>query len=264
MNSKPTIVLVPGAWLPTTAYEAYLSALEQEGYPTLAISYPSFDPTNPATADVAQDSRSIHGILAHLINNEEKHVVLVMHSYGGMPGSSAAKGLSVSSRREAGLRGGIIGLIYIAAFVVSEGGTCIGMTSGKLASWILNDTPRFGLNIPSDPVRMFKHGFGSREAIALGASCKPHATLAFTSAQPPSAIGGDDDSNAWKDRLVYIVTRRDDEVSAISQFATIESLKRGCLIKEMAEAGHMSPFGGQFLEQSMKLFRESVKAFRED
>lgn len=46
---------------------------------------------------------------------------MVMHSYAGNPGSGAAYGLSVEEREEAGLKGGVVGLIYMAAFMVPSG-----------------------------------------------------------------------------------------------------------------------------------------------
>ena len=46
--------------------------------------------------------------------------MLVMHSYSGGPGAMAASGLSIAERHEAGRKGGIIGLVFIAAFLAGE------------------------------------------------------------------------------------------------------------------------------------------------
>ena len=46
---------------------------------------------------------------------------LVMHSYGGCPGSAAAGGLSKAARTAAGKQGGIIGLIFMCGFIAHEG-----------------------------------------------------------------------------------------------------------------------------------------------
>lgn len=117
VKPKPTVVLVPGAWLPPTAYTAWTARLEQDGYRTAITPYPSSDPSGDAQdLDVAGDAAVVRAALSRLLDDD---VVLVMHSYGGMPGSSAAAGL---------LGAGVLGLVYVAAFVVPEGTSCAGMT----------------------------------------------------------------------------------------------------------------------------------------
>ena len=46
--SKPTIVFLPGAWLPQPPYASFLQALKQAGYHVCYISYPS---CNSVSAD---------------------------------------------------------------------------------------------------------------------------------------------------------------------------------------------------------------------
>ena len=62
-----------------------------------------------------------------------------MHSYAGIPGAAAATGLARSQRVKEGKLGGIIGLVFIAAFLVPEGMSCSGLQGGNLPSWILLD-----------------------------------------------------------------------------------------------------------------------------
>lgn len=69
--------------------------------------------------------------------NAGREVVLIMHSYSGGPGAEAAKGLSLAERRAAGRPGGIIGLIFIAAFVAEEGQTLLSSGGGKFAPWVI-------------------------------------------------------------------------------------------------------------------------------
>ena len=49
----------------------------------------------------------------------------------------AAKGLSKADRQAAGLLGGIIGLIFISAFVAEEGKTLLDGSDGKFAPWVI-------------------------------------------------------------------------------------------------------------------------------
>lgn len=251
VKEKPTVVLVPGAWLPPTAYTAWTARLEQDGYRTATIPYPSSDPRGDAQdLDVAGDAAAVRAALLRLLDNDDHGgVVLVMHSYGGMPGSSAAAGL---------LGAGLLGLVYVAAFVVPEGTSCAGMTGGRLAPWVRDDTPRPGVNMPADPANMFRHGFAAGEAERLGASCRPHATKAFTSVQPPLALGGQGD--AWRGRLGYIKTARDDEIPEAAQDAMIGSADRDWMVRSV-DGGHMSPFGGDCLEESVTILAEMIEAF---
>ena len=65
-------------------------------------------------------------------------MVLIMHSYGGCPGSMAADGLSVSERRKIGKPGGIIGMIMICGFVIRAGQTLRTMLPGdKFQPWVI-------------------------------------------------------------------------------------------------------------------------------
>ncbi|ETS74605.1 hypothetical protein PFICI_13089 [Pestalotiopsis fici W106-1] len=264
-DTKPTIVLVPGAWLPSTAYAEWTARLEQEGYPVLVTAYPSFDAPDPQHADVAGDAAAIRTTLSRLVHDKSRDVVLVMHSYGGMPGSSAARGLGAAERRRTedplaprGHGGGILGLVYVTAFIVPENTSCAGMTGGKLAPWVQDDTPGPGLNVPQDPGNMFRHGFTAVEADRLGALCRPHATLAFTSIQPPSALSLGE--HAWKGRLGYLKTARDDEIPEAAQDAMMHSVGQDWIARSI-NGSHMSPFGGQYLEQSIKILMEMIEAF---
>ena len=59
-----------------------------------------------------------------------KDIVLAMHSYGGMPGPVAAKGLSKTERADAGKPGDIIGLIFLSALVAFEGKSLVASVGG--------------------------------------------------------------------------------------------------------------------------------------
>lgn len=69
--------------------------------------------------------------------NAGREVILIMHSYSGGPGAVAAKGLSLAERRAAGKPGGIIGLIFISAFIAEEGQTLLSSGGGKFAPWVI-------------------------------------------------------------------------------------------------------------------------------
>jgi len=134
-----TILLVPGAWITPAAYQPFLQALHDEGYDARCASYPSLDPKDPTNLDVQADTEAIAAVLRPIVEEEEKEVLLVLHSYAGMPGAAAAVGLSRSQRAKEGKAGGVVGLSFIGAFVVPEGLSCAGLQGGNLPPWILLD-----------------------------------------------------------------------------------------------------------------------------
>lgn len=50
---------------------------------------------------------------------QERDVVVVMHSFSGMTGGTALKGLDKASRGSS--KSGVVRLVYVVAFLVSEG-----------------------------------------------------------------------------------------------------------------------------------------------
>lgn len=139
ISGLPTIVIVPGAWQSPIHYTKLTTFLRSEGYPIVSRSHPSVDSLLPARRTSAGDAAAIHdNVLFPLIEEEGQDVVLVMHGYGGLVGSAATVGWSRVERREKGLPGGVIGVIFIAAFVSRIGNSMAGlMPGGRLEEWVL-------------------------------------------------------------------------------------------------------------------------------
>lgn len=136
---KPTFVLIPGAWHSPSHFDQLVARLHEADYPTASLALPSVGSENPKSVDVATDVAFIKEKLLLPLLEEEKDVVLLMHSYGGCPGGAAAKGLSKSERRAAGQKGGIIGLVFLAAFLARDGDSLLSAAGGKWDSWVLAD-----------------------------------------------------------------------------------------------------------------------------
>src|SRR5690606_41993796 len=52
--------------------------------------------------------------------NQDKDVVLVANSYGGVPSSEAAFGLGKAERQAQGKQGGLIHLVFLSSFVLEK------------------------------------------------------------------------------------------------------------------------------------------------
>lgn len=136
-DNRPVVVLAPAAWHSPIHYAEYLEQLNVAGYSTVSQRLPSCDSPLPRDQSVAADAAFIGRNLLMPSINAGKRVVLVMHSYSGGPGAMAAKGLSVAERSAAGKPGGIIGLIFIAAFIAKEGQSLLSGSGGKFAPWVI-------------------------------------------------------------------------------------------------------------------------------
>ena len=131
------MVLVPAGWHSPAHYQEFTERLNVAGFDTVTQRLPSCDSLDPNEQSVATDAAFIRNTLLLPSINAGEDVVVIMHSYGGGPGAVAAKGLSKADRQAAGLTGGIIGLIFVSAFVAGEGQTLLDGSGGKFAPWVI-------------------------------------------------------------------------------------------------------------------------------
>ena len=120
--TRPTIVLIPGSFCSAALlWDAVVDKLHNVGYDTLAIELQTVSPPSTAPAKtMADDAAHIHGIVEALAN-DGKEVLVVMSSYGGIPGTQAVKNLTQKERQEQGKGGGVTGLVYVSSLLVNEG-----------------------------------------------------------------------------------------------------------------------------------------------
>ncbi|MFG2046558.1 alpha/beta fold hydrolase [Micromonospora sp. NPDC048935] len=103
-GSKPTVVLVHGAFADASGWSDVIRRLVRAGYPVLA-------PANPLRG-VGSDS----AYLASILRLVPGPIVLVGHSYGGVVITNAATG-----------NPNVKALVYVAAFAPDEGDTVFGL-----------------------------------------------------------------------------------------------------------------------------------------
>lgn len=178
MSANPIIALVPGSFSTTAAYEKVIEQLSKHGYPILRIELKSVGGLTPATS--IDDAAHIYSIIAPLVE-EGKEIVVVMHSYGGIPGTDGTKGLAKVDQAAAGKKGGVIGLVYIAALMVKQGaslGSARGET-GPLPDWVSFDGGFMSLDnivaaretlsdLPQEEAEKWAHIFQKHSAASFG------------------------------------------------------------------------------------------------
>jgi pimeloyl-ACP methyl ester carboxylesterase len=87
----------------------------------IAVDLPSVGgPTDQAAATMADDAVAVQQVVSKLAD-QGRDIVLVSHSYGGIPATEGAHGLSRKDREASGKKGGITGLVYVTALLVGPG-----------------------------------------------------------------------------------------------------------------------------------------------
>ena len=126
-DSKPTFVFFPGAFSPAEVYDPVGLHLRNHGYPTKAFCFPSGLTTTvenrvfPAQC-VEGDVAFVREHVKALVADELKDVIVVCHSYGGVPVTDAiTKELGKKDRQVRELGGGVRRIIYIMSVATAEG-----------------------------------------------------------------------------------------------------------------------------------------------
>jgi pimeloyl-ACP methyl ester carboxylesterase len=106
-STKPTIVLVHGAWADSTSWNPVIAALQKDGYTVVA-------PPNTLRSLTADAS-----VISTYLKTIPGPVVLVGHSYGGSV-------ISVASANATNVKA----LVYVDAFVPDAGESCLSLLAG--------------------------------------------------------------------------------------------------------------------------------------
>jgi pimeloyl-ACP methyl ester carboxylesterase len=201
-QTKPTVVLVHGAWADASSWSGEVTTLQAAGYDVRAIANPLQDLTTDSEF-VADYLKTIPG-----------PVVLVGHSYGGAVITNAAAGLA-----------NVKALVYVDASAPAP-----GETNGQLSganSILTKDTPAqlfFTTSYPNAPAgaselylneNIFIHNFANdlprREAERLWASQRGASTVAFGT---PSKTAAWMTIPSW-----YFISTGDQIITAQSELA---------------------------------------------
>ena len=167
-NSKPSIVLVHGAFADGSGWRNVIPLLERDGYEVTAVQ----NPLTSLADDIATTRRTIEAL--------KGPVVLVGHSYGGAVISGAATG---NPRVKA--------LVYIAAFAPAEGdslGSLLkSMAPSDIGPALAPDAGGF-LYIDRAKFRdVFAKDVSEAEARIMAATQKPIAGAIFETPGPAAA-----------------------------------------------------------------------------
>lgn len=126
----PHLILIHGSWHSPAIWSTITPLLSHHSHVVHcpfnpSVSEPVFHTTHHTdAANIAS--------LASRLADEGHDIILVMHSYGGVPGTESAKGLLKRDRHAEAKPGGIVGLVYLSAFLLAEGQCVADMMDGNV------------------------------------------------------------------------------------------------------------------------------------
>jgi pimeloyl-ACP methyl ester carboxylesterase len=219
-NSKPTIIFVTGAWHKPQLYAGLLEGLRRTRFPVIAPYLPSVGGTCDSFYD---DVYVVRKAIAEEVSQGHE-IVVVMHSYGGMVGSAAVQGYS---KQDVQRGGGVIRMIYMAAFALERGVSVMDAFNNTPLPWWQSVNTKQWRAVNSRYI--FYNDLDSEKAEALGRQLDLQAKGGFESKQTYAA---------WKEiDSTYIVCSRDNAIPMQAQVA-MASQPGGKFTIEYLEAGH--------------------------
>ncbi|KAB8343061.1 hypothetical protein FH972_022655 [Carpinus fangiana] len=184
-TSKPTILLVPGAWHTSAVY----TPLQQELDPFLegsihTIDFPSLqrgdfaNESHPPRSLFPDDVAHIRDTLKRHVEESKREVIVVMNSYGSIPTQNALRGLSKRERSANGDQGGVVALLYIASRPLGFGES---MASTGMAPSMSRDKPENFeyVDPPPSAHSLFYSDLEDAEALGCASQLQPQSNSVF-------------------------------------------------------------------------------------
>ncbi|KAF4448236.1 hypothetical protein F53441_8343 [Fusarium austroafricanum] len=231
-SEKPVIAIVQGAWHCPSHYQRIKEALTDKGYtvllPNIVTAGKDEDIVGKTHLD---DVESIRKALQPSLD-EGKRIVMVCHSYGGIPGSAAVEGHQVHEREEKGLSGGISHVVYVASFAIPVKGLSLLTAIGGTHAPFVNRTD--DLCYLNDKAKMSFYNDCTPEVAEESINtCVNHSTAAL---ETPAQFVATDITVP----RTYVVCEIDAAVPVQGQLAMAGAMGEGATV-EKVKAGH-SPF----------------------
>lgn len=181
-KSKPSIVLVHGAFADATGWQKVISILLKDGFSVTAVQ----NPLKSLEEDVATTKR--------VIEAQKGDVILVGHSYGGAVISEAAAGNNK-----------VKALVYVAAFAPDKGESLDGLIKKY------PPTPLFAAVVPDSAGFLFIDQAKYHEVFAHDLSQEEARVLATTQKAIAGSVFGESlTAAAWKTiPSWYVVSTQD-------------------------------------------------------
>lgn len=170
-------VLVPGSFSPASYYDRLVPLLEEKGYTVNPTELKSVNNGDGHVVTMYEDAEQINLVISKLVD-EGKLVVLVVNSYGGIPGTQAAKGLSKAERSSAGKPGALVEIVYLSSFVAPEGSCINRIMAGRMPQNTQASSDYLSMNPKTDGEYIFSH-LNAADKTEYASRLKKHSRRTF-------------------------------------------------------------------------------------
>ena len=158
MSNKPVVLFVHGSWHTPKHFEIVRAIFEKAGYETSCPRQPSVGNLPPVC--LVDDAKRITHELEQLVEEKQKDVLVVAHSYGGMVANlGVEKRFAKAVCTEQGKAGGVVRIIYMAAFLVPIGQSLSSPLGGTLPPFIPVDVSAHSCFCCSASHRAVRHRY---------------------------------------------------------------------------------------------------------
>ncbi len=201
VKPQPTILYVPGAWHQPIIFDKVISILSKRGFRSRKINLASVGRSPPVTS-LESDVEAIRNT-ALADTRQGRNVIVVCHSYGGVPTNQALRGLD---RAQSPGGGRVLAIVYIASYIIREGVSgsdaveAQGGSPNSLEFEFLPDGNIFFKNT-SNPAEVFYSDLSAQAGKFWVSKLQPQSGATYTAAANYAA---------WKDiPSWYLVTAQD-------------------------------------------------------
>ncbi|KAF5635577.1 signal peptide-containing protein [Fusarium sp. NRRL 25303] len=217
------VIFVPGAWHPASVFKAVGDILEQAGFNVDYVDLSSVGADPPIT-DFTADVKAIQQTVSQAASKGQK-VILVAHSYGGIPSAEAIGAF--------GSGGAVEHFVLCCSFIIPKDKSLIAAFGGQDLPWW--DIAEDKLSVEaSTPEKIFYNDMSPEQVAAVVPALKPHSYQVF---HTPLTNEG------WRQvPTTYIYCSLDAAIPIHIQKMMVEETAKGVDINtEEINAGH-SPF----------------------
>lgn len=122
---KPFTLIVPGGLAPASVYDPVVDEVTKRGHDIRAVQLPSVrlrSETGPVREPPTMyEDAALIAKEAEALADAGRDVIIISHSYGGVPATESVRGLSKAARRKDGKPGGVVRLAYMTSLVPALG-----------------------------------------------------------------------------------------------------------------------------------------------
>ena len=247
---KPVIIAIPGAWHPAACLHKVQTPLESLGYTVRGLTLASVNASPPLTS-IQPDMDLIRAAVAAEVDRGHD-VLVVTHSYSGVPANAALGGLLKPERSSSGKAGGVRAIAMMASFALLED-EALGDQNDPTLDLVPDVEGKTCTVEKENCVRYFYNDCDRAEAERWADQLKPQSLAVFFEKTPQRRV--------WRDvDLHYLVCERDQAIYGRKQHFMVDRIieeKGGKgVVKEVCDAGH-SPFLSQ-PERVVKFLRRAA------